>query len=401
MGHYNLITLDDLSTTSEVEGRTFVGGDLVSKNSATFATRLNKNSATDPTLVIVGDIAPGNPLNLNAGSLHLGGARNGRIINFNGGGFLVADPTLAALDMQGILETGSRNLANFTANNTATIPTGQPGPFRFTVADKKSTDTAIFHIDAADLFENRFVQQIELQPYRAETIVINVAGTTVDWDYGNMIGNLVNKNWRGNLIWNFYEATTINLNGHNFMGALLAPYADVTTSGNIDGSVAVKTLTTTAEVHQPEYMGNPTSACPAVTPTPTVTTTLTATSTSTVTPMPTATPTSTVAPMPTGTPTPTPVPLADLTVTKSSQPNPVVAGASLLYTITVTNHGPQSAENVIVTDQLPVGIIFHTATNGCTEQGGRVTCSLGLIPVGSSAIVTIDVDVDTTTADLN
>ena len=44
MGYYNLITLDDLSTTSDVEGRTFVGGSLTSNNSANFATSLEQSS---------------------------------------------------------------------------------------------------------------------------------------------------------------------------------------------------------------------------------------------------------------------------------------------------------------------------------------------------------------------
>jgi hypothetical protein len=37
LSHYSVIALDDLSTTSDVEGRTFVGDDVVSTSSATFA----------------------------------------------------------------------------------------------------------------------------------------------------------------------------------------------------------------------------------------------------------------------------------------------------------------------------------------------------------------------------
>jgi hypothetical protein len=38
------------------------------------------------------------------------------------------------------------------------------------------------------------------------------------------------------------------------MGALLAPYATVTTSVNIDGATAVQSLTTTAELHNPPFI---------------------------------------------------------------------------------------------------------------------------------------------------
>lgn len=355
MGHYNVITIDDLSTSADIEGRTFVGGDLISTTSATFATKLRNINAKESTVDIVGDIARGNPLNIEAGSLHLGGNQNSRRINFNGGGTLVTDPTLATINMAEILESASAELVQLPANDTATIPNGQPGPLRFTVTDTKSTDPAIFHIDGASLFENRLVQQIELHPYRAETIVINVAGTEIDWRFGNMIGNFVNQNWQGNLIWNFYEATTINLNGNHFRGALLAPYADITTAGDIYGSVAAKTLTTTAAVHLPTYEGYAGGAC--------------------------AEP-----------------PMADLLVIKTGTPNPAVAGRPLLYTIAVTNLGPDVAEALTITDQLPAEVILRAVGTNCLVQTAQVVCTEESLAVGATAVFTISVDIDSTSA---
>lgn len=430
MAYYNLITLDDLSTTSDVEGRTFVGGNLVSTNSATFATRLGSSPATESTLTVVGNLAAGNPLNLNAGSLRLGGQRNGRIINFNGGGALIADGTLSDAALTAVLQDGSLELAQQTAYNSVTVPVGQPGPLRFTVNNINSAGVATFQVNAKDIFDNSLVQQMELFPQSATTIVINVAGTTVNWSSGNMIGNFVNKNWRANVIWNFYEAKTINLNSRNFMGALLAPLAEVKAAGRIDGAVAVRSLITTAGVHQPEFAGELKSVCPASTPTatftpnPTFTPTATATKTPTRTSTPTRTPTSTLISTPTytatstrtptrtststytptltptPTPTPTPLPLADLTVVKHSSPNPVIAGKPLTYTIVVTNHGPRSAEHVTVTDPLPTGVLFRTASMDCTHSTGIVTCALGTLPAGWVSSITIEVDVMTTSADL-
>jgi len=56
MAQYDLITLDDLSTHSDVEGRTFVGGNIVSGDSANFAIHM-PTPTSDPTLVGVGNIA--------------------------------------------------------------------------------------------------------------------------------------------------------------------------------------------------------------------------------------------------------------------------------------------------------------------------------------------------------
>ena len=50
-------------------------------------------------------------------------------------------------------------------------------------------------------------------------IVINVGGLNVNWsNSGNMVGNVFNSlAGREKILWNFYEAQTIQLNAHNFM----------------------------------------------------------------------------------------------------------------------------------------------------------------------------------------
>ena len=45
--------------------------------------------------------------------------------------------------------------------------------------------------------------------------------------------------------------------------------------------------------------------------------------------------------------------MADLTITKSGAPVPAVRGETLVYTLTVTNLGPDMAENIVLTDDMP------------------------------------------------
>ncbi|HEY6166678.1 MAG TPA: MBG domain-containing protein, partial [Verrucomicrobiae bacterium] len=64
--------------------------------------------------------------------------------------------------------------------------------------------------------------------------------------------------------------------------------------------------------------------------------------------------------------------VADLAVSKSAAAS-VVAGSNLTYAITVTNSGPATASNVVVSDVLPAGATFVSATGGGTNSGGTVT----------------------------
>jgi len=124
------------------------------------------------------------------------------------------------------------------------------------------------------------------------------------------------------------------------------------------------------------------TATPTETPTPTPTAT---TVPPTATPTPTLTPTATTVP-PTATPTPTPttIPQAELELVKTvDNPNPVV-GDLLTYTLTLTNHGPDTASGVQVRDLLPGGMTYQSSN----PQQGTYTPNTGLWDVGTVAAST-------------
>src|SRR3989454_12327175 len=85
---------------------------------------------------------------------------------------------------------------------------------------------------------------------------------------------------------------------------------------------------------------------------------------------------------------------ADLSITKTDNPDPVNAGATLTYTVTVTNGGPATAANGQVTDNLPPGVTFHSAPGtgcSCMQAGGVVTCTRGSVVPGGAPPITITV----------
>ena len=85
---------------------------------------------------------------------------------------------------------------------------------------------------------------------------------------------------------------------------------------------------------------------------------------------------------------------ADLSIAKTDAPDPVTVGATLTYTLLVTNNGPADAVGVTVTDTLPAGVTFGTATptqGSCVQAAGLVTCALGTVLASATATVTITV----------
>ena len=83
-------------------------------------------------------------------------------------------------------------------------------------------------------------------------------------------------------------------------------------------------------------------------------------------------------------------PLADVGIGKSG-PASVLATSNLVYTISVTNFGPSSASGVVVTDALPAGVSFVSASGNGINSGGVVNWTLGTITSGQVSNVTVTV----------
>src|SRR5207244_9340353 len=73
---------------------------------------------------------------------------------------------------------------------------------------------------------------------------------------------------------------------------------------------------------------------------------------------------------------------ADLSVTISDNPDPVVVGALLTYTVTVRSNGVETARGVSLTDTLDRNVRFRSATASqgrCSAQKTTVGCALGIL----------------------
>ena len=98
-----------------------------------------------------------------------------------------------------------------------------------------------------------------------------------------------------------------------------------------------------------------------------------------------------------------PGPRSNLTITKATS-STASSGQTLTYTITITNQGPDAAQNITMTDILPAGVTFEsvvsptgwTTTAPIPGPGGTLSSTIGSMALGASATFILNVRVSST-----
>jgi uncharacterized repeat protein (TIGR01451 family) len=93
---------------------------------------------------------------------------------------------------------------------------------------------------------------------------------------------------------------------------------------------------------------------------------------------------------------------ADLALTKTATPDPVVAGTTLTYDLEVTNNGPSKAVNVVIEDVMPAGVTINSVSSpdgGCNmgvpgEKGLPTVCTVDGMDSGTTATMQVVVTVN-------
>lgn len=253
LNEYNLIVFNDLDSQSAVEGHTLVIGNL-NGTASNYGTGSAPAGGSHPALVIGGDLNATVQIE-NGHNAVLGGVNNGAI-NFNGsGGSLTTDTSgYNFQQIQTDLTAYSAYLASLSSNSLLSTPSSCCGNALFNVNNTVGSSESVFAISASTLFENPYVQayDIDFQGQNPYAVIINVAGSHIDDAAftANPIGNFTNSAILDVIIWNFYEAETINLT-RQLGGHLLAPLATLTHASNLKGAVVVNNLIQRALIQQP------------------------------------------------------------------------------------------------------------------------------------------------------
>lgn len=319
---YNLIVFGNLDSTSEVDGKTFVSGQVTGGNygihypdlpvdgvpTLTVGKDLKGNvNVNGEGLVVGNDIATQN-LNLNkGGDVKVGGNITSNLnANFNGNGSLYVKGSVTNnanvnanggnIYLGGTVQPGSNANANGGGQkfvNSAVPATVVPDVAKEAAAIKETLTTyssylsnlvsnsatsgttkvtfdatpgadgvAVFNItDAVAFFQNANEFQFNLNG--AKSIVINVtgAGSSLITIAANFLAGIA-QDLADNTVWNFIDATKIVID-RQFGGSILALLAEVTNNGNIEGTLVAGKVTQNAEIH---YNGG--KNLPSVTKTP-------------------------------------------------------------------------------------------------------------------------------------
>jgi uncharacterized repeat protein (TIGR01451 family) len=96
--------------------------------------------------------------------------------------------------------------------------------------------------------------------------------------------------------------------------------------------------------------------------------------------------------------------LVDLSITKSGSPATQTLGAgNITWTIVVTNNGPDADTGVAVSDPMPAGNTFvsATTTQGSCTGGAILNCNIGNMAAGASVTITLVTTPSTVGAQVN
>jgi choice-of-anchor A domain-containing protein len=256
LNDYNLILNGDFNVqggSGHIEGKSFIGGNVL--NGSVFSQYVGSNSTAD-TVKVVGNFNSNNAMHVEGGYLAYQGNFTGPTNICNGTGLQgsgclkkITDGSLTAektsifnsLQAESNYYKGLATSANF-------VKSGDNNNSTFTYSGA-ATDLAIFNISAADLTNPNW----GINFGSAVNVLINVSGSTFNAGTTKVNGFQSKFN---NVLWNFYDATSLNF-GDSWYGSVLALNADIYTGSNLNGAIAAKSYYGNGEIHQGHWNYTP------------------------------------------------------------------------------------------------------------------------------------------------
>ena len=261
---YNAFILSDFTApSSDVEGRTAVGGDMTVEH-YTVGAEYNQTSGSENVLVVGGN------LSLEGGSIEnghvaVGGQARLRTYSLDHGYQLTAD----AIDADNSMPSSALNAQpggatlgiDFSSERTYLTNLSE------TLSNKRATGSAAYLMSGL-IFTGSNAAEVEIFELSGDllgssnwiinmtgignesSIVFNISGT--DIHFGGDFERF--RDFSGRIIFNFFEAEQIHITGGGFWGSILAPQADFEAgSGMIFGNVIVDNYHSAVQINNHLY----------------------------------------------------------------------------------------------------------------------------------------------------
>lgn len=277
---FNLIVLGDAKSSSHVDGRSFIAGNLIGGDyvlhpldtpASAYAGLTVLGNASNANVIGFGatiggnfsqsnvisgsGIVQGNASNINFGGVSaVGGTAS--TVNFNGGQYTGLAKTAAisnamtiatSNDFDTLFTQASAHIATLSDTGGSVILSGNRATFNahpnngVAVFDLSAIDTSVFNKAEFDFNLNG-----------ASTVIFNSDEATINIS-ANFLGGAAG-NYGSKFLWNFKNATSINF-GNLFGGSIIAPEAKLRNINNIEGSVVVGSLDQLGEFHLQPFTG--------------------------------------------------------------------------------------------------------------------------------------------------
>jgi choice-of-anchor A domain-containing protein len=254
--NYNLILFGDFNVSGgsgHIHGTAFIGGDLNGQNPE-FGANLPK-STTEDTLEVAGDLNS-NQVTVQAGHLSYGGSNNLGNINCNGNGLSGGGclNSLSGLDtkaaaLRAELSSESAYYAGLSANGSVDLASNT---FNYT---GDATELAVFNLNGSDLFAQNSNWDVEFGA--ADKVLINVFGDTVTNAGGVNFNGGFNHLNAEDILWNFVDASIIDLGSSHWFGSILAMNAVLDTDNDITGSLVADSYIGNGQMHMHNWTYQP------------------------------------------------------------------------------------------------------------------------------------------------
>lgn len=251
-GEYNTFVFNDFQSTSDTEGRLAVGGNA---HLSSYSVGLQLEPNSGDVLVVGGNLQfdGGNVFN---GDARVGGSVTGVSYDFTNDGELYTNA-----DMPFDFEAEQERLTNLSLALSGLEANGDASYYwsGMHLTTDSDDNIKVFNISGDELLASSWLEVAGIS--EDDTVIFNVSGETAGL---RSMGLDVLAPFSSNILFNFYEATNLELMSVGVWGSILAPYADVAyAQGVIHGTLIASSFEGSM---QQNY--NPFSGTPVATPEP-------------------------------------------------------------------------------------------------------------------------------------